>query len=202
MTKIFKRHLQTEWWGYLLIAGLACALWLLAFQVKFTPPRNRTFSVVFAGEGLQTESLRSALEDRLPSVTAQPIEKVNVAAVDLQSGYQDQTLYSLADQADLIIVQEDVISEDKIGFYFDSLKDPEGIVSYTAGAEYYKIGGKIVGVKLYDGSTQNNFSRYYGGEKACWVFFGYKSECLNGVNGTGKAGDDAGLQALAWLLEV
>lgn len=202
MTRRIKRHLHTEWWGYLLIIAISCAVWLVSFQARFTPPRSRTLSVVFAGTGLQTESLKETLQEQLPSLTAQTVEKVNVATVDLQSGYQDQTLYSLADQADLIIIPEGGIGEDKIAFYFDSLTDADGILPYTEGANYCRIDGKIVGVQLYDGSTQNNFSRFYSGSQACWVFFGYKSECLNGLNGMGKAGDDAALQALAWLMEV
>jgi hypothetical protein len=185
---------------YIAIAALACLIWIPSFNAATQPKRNERLSVAFIGEGLDTKALQGALADQIPELSKQPIKQINVANADIDNFYMEQTLYSIADQSDFIILTEDNIRDDTISFYFDSVKKSEILVAFAPDAEYYLIDGAIAGIKIGGGDMNNNFMRFYSGEQQCYCFFGYKSESLKTLNGIGNENQDAALKALEWLL--
>lgn len=138
------------------------------------------------------------IEELLPTISEQNIKAVNISSVTIDGYTKDEVLYSLADQSDLIIFTEGMISDEKLSFYFDVVKNVSLLEQYSNEAEQFLIGEKVLGVKIF-GNGHNNASRFYSGNQTCWIVFGYKSPNLKTLNGVGEDENDAALQILKWL---
>ena len=194
-----KNHLHYEWGGYLLIVILAVIVWIASFNAVLEPSRRERLAVAVIGEGVLTSELEDALERVLPLRTSDKLREITVTQSDMDAAHLDQYLYSIADQADLILVTEGALEAEKIAFYFDAVTSEEALLEATVGAEYYTADGKLLGVCL-TGGGKNCFSAYYERSEPCYVFFGMQSENIGGINGKGDPSDDAGLQAVSWML--
>ena len=194
-------HLQYGWWKYLLIALLSITIWSVVFDVLSAPEKNEKIRITCVGDDFLCDALEEDLWKKLPEITEQRLEKI---AVESPVNGQSTDFYSVmaarAYGADLIIVEESAITE-TFGQSFFMPLPVEELPEALSDRELYVEEGAVYGILLYDGTTPNVFSRFYGGDQRCFVFITHNCVNAAGVMGVGDAQDDAALRLIEYLLE-
>lgn len=200
-----KNHLQFNWWKYLIIMILPIIVWCGIFDALAAPKPNEKVSILFIGEALDSQKLQQELWQVLPQRTEQPLREITVeTALPREAAYQGQlTAWSL--QYDIIIIPKDYMRQFLGQSVFvrltqEMLRQFPAVTPYE---EFIEDGTSLpFGLTLFDGTQQNRFAGCYADNQACYLFISPYSVNFNTLNEAGKAGDDAALQAVLYLLEM
>lgn len=196
-----KRHLQIHWWKYAAVVILSVILWNSLFSALAAPKQTEQINILFVGENLDAEGLRSQLAAVLP----QSIREVAVTTVTFDEASYKNRLSAYSVTNDLIIIEQSHLVENVGQSIFARLTD--GMISCFPDAPVYteqvENGIALVfGFVLYDGETENNFSAYYSGGEKCYVFCSPDSVNFDTLNENGASGNDCAIQTLHYLLEM
>ena len=189
--KKLKTHLYYTWHVYVIVLAMLCSAIYFAHDLLIQPASTEEIRIVFLGSDFDTETLKKELLDILPEYTTQPISSIRASAMSYPEYSADTVLYSVANEADLIITEANAITPEFASFYFYSGFDADLFEN-----EIYYADGVPCGVYL-DGANTKNI---YSGNDRLILFFGYKSPNLSQLNGTGSKENNAALEAAKWLM--
>lgn len=198
MNKEIVNHFQYKWWVYLLAIVLIIVCWFSIFDILAEPKSNERLYITFVGNSFDNTKLQEDLPTVLKDLTSQNIKKIGVEIIDEENVVKrDSLLVTRAmGTTDIFIWEGDLA--DNLDDRYAVLNDSD-ISSLLGDVEYHKIDGKAYAILL--NATQNNFSKYYSGDKQCWLLVSANSVNFGGANGNGNESNDSALQAVKYLLE-
>lgn len=187
------------WWIYVLIAAAVIVFWLWIFDYLAEPAANEKLFISVVGNGVDDKTMNSDLKNELPNLTNQTIKEVSVESIVYESDYTlSNALWARSLDVDIIIITNTAMFNSIGKDYFPAI-DEDRAKAIFGDVEFYKEDGVAYGMLIYDGKTENTFSKYYSKEK-CWVFFTVDGQNTGRLNGKGNAHDDAAIQTVKWLL--
>lgn len=191
--KKLKIHLYYTWNLYLIALIFILAAVYFARDLIVRPADTEQVRICVLGPGVQTGELEDALAEALPGRTSQNISDISVSSTSFSQLDKDSVLFSVANEADLIIAREDQITPEIASFYFYTDFDR----SDFSDSRIYTVEGDACGVYLDGERFQGSCSE----EGDYILFFGYKSPNLGGLNERSESENDAALEAAKWLME-
>ena len=199
--KITAVHVQRNWWKYLLVLVASILIWSIVFDSLAVPSKNEKIRITFLGENLDHEAFEEYVAEILPGLTNQRIEKVDVEnPVDEINNDFYMVLTTRVYGADIIIVEESLLTEDICQAYFVPLP-LETLEKHMPVSEVYVENGQPYGLLLPSGDGAGLFGEFYSGTERCYLFITHTSVNVAGILGTGNEVDDAALKLICHLLE-
>ncbi len=197
------RHIQYSWWCYLLLVLVSVVLWTSVYGILEKPNANQKLTVSYFGEGYDGAALQGEIEQNLSIITDQEIKEVTLDIVketneSLFGSMLQTRLYS----SDIMIFGEGTLTDEFITMSFRPMTT--ALEAYFDGIdiELYSIDGINYGIVLNsEGDSDNNFSKYYSGDKKLIAFFAPYGVNLGGAYGSGNNEDKAAIELLIYLLE-
>lgn len=197
-----RRHLQYNWWKYLLVILLPVIIWLTVFEQMAKPANNERLHVLYVGESLDSQSLQRELTHQLPQMSKQVLQEITVTQVSPAGISYTEYLTARCFDYDLLILSPDWCPEGIGQAVFSRI--PTALLAsfpssdvYTEAVEESDLPYAFV---LPETSPFYSFSSDRG--RPCLLFPSPESVNLDGKNGKGNLGDDAALQAMRYLLGV
>ena len=192
-------HLHYHWWKYVILAMLSIMIWSWVFDTLAKPAKNEKVSIVFFGEGLDSQALHADLSAAKNDLTQQKIRFVDVSQAFADRDHLGQVLMARTYDSDLMILPAELVDHlSAYGFFMPLSDPPKDIPAYTQETDGETV---VYGLEIYSPASQNRFSSYCSGEQTYYVFLSKESVNLAGLNGNGSQTDDAALQILTYLLE-
>lgn len=197
-----RRHLQYNWWKYLLVVLLPIIIWLTVFEQMAKPANNARLHVLYVGEGLDSQSLQQELTHQLSQMSKQALQEITVTQVSPIGISYTEYLTARCFDYDLLILSPDWCPEG-IGQAVFSRIPAALFASFPSSDVYTEVVEKSdlpCAFVLPETSPFYSFSSDRG--RPCLLFPSPESVNLDKKNGKGDLGDDAALQAMRYLLEV
>lgn len=197
-----RRHLQYNWWKYLLAVLLPIIIWLTVFEQMAKPANNARLRVLYVGEGLDSQSLQQELTHQLSQMSKQVLQEITVTQVSPIGISYTEYLTARCFDYDLLILSPDWCPEG-IGQAVFSRIPTALLASFPSSDVYTEVVEESdlpYAFVLPETSPFYSFSSDKG--RPCLLFPSPESVNLDGKNGKGDLGDDAALQAMRYLLEV
>lgn len=200
-----KNIIQSHWGKYLAVILIPIVLWAAIFSVLKKPASNEKLSILFVGSELDSGSLRQTVEQVLPELSDQKLQKITVAqAVPGNMSYFD-FMRSQSFRYDIIIMTQSQFRENTGQSLFPALS--KALQDAFPHAQLYTesttdLGELPYGLILRDGLQKNRFSSFYSGNEICYLFFSPDTVNLAGKNGIGSPSDDCALKIAEYLLET
>lgn len=197
-----RRHLQYNWWKYLLAVLLPIIIWLTVFEQMAKPANNARLRVLYVGEGLDSQSLQQELTHQLSQMSKQVLQEITVTQVSPAGISYTEYLTARCFDYDLLILSPDWCPEG-IGQAVFSRIPTALLASFPSSDVYTEVVEESdlpYAFVLPETSPFYSFSSDKG--RPCLLFPSPESVNLDGKNGKGDLGDDAALQAMRYLLEV
>jgi hypothetical protein len=197
-----RRHLQYNWWKYLLVVLLPIIIWLTVFEQMAKPANNARLHVLYVGKGLDSQSLQQELTHQLTQMSKQVLQEITVTQVSPVGISYTEYLTARCFDYDLLILSPDWCPEG-IGQAVFSRIPPALLDSFPSSDVYTEVVEKSdlpYAFVLPETSPFYSFSSDRG--RPCLLFPSPESVNLDKKNGKGDLGDDAALQAMRYLLEV
>lgn len=195
-----KRHLQYQWWKYLLAVLLPIVIWSVLFDIAGKPKKNERLHILFIGETLDTQALQNDLSGILPQMTSTSLRDITVTQT-LPNGLPvGELLTARQFDADIVILAAEQCPEAVGQNFFSPLTD--AMTEYFSGCTLYAETADNTNLSygfILSGKTK--FASYLTAKTDCILFFSSESVNLGLLNGKGKAEDDAALCAAEFLLE-
>lgn len=197
-----RRHLQYNWWKYLLVVLLPIIIWLTVFEQMAKPANNARLHVLYVGEGLDSQSLQQELTHQLSQMSKQALQEITVTQVSPIGISYTEYLTARCFDYDLLILSPDWCPEG-IGQAVFSRIPAALFASFPSSDVYTEVVEESdlpYAFVLPETSPFYSFSSNKG--KPCLLFPSPESVNLDGKNEEGNLGDDAALQAMRYLLGV
>lgn len=197
-----RRHLQYNWWKYLLVVLLPIIIWLTVFEQMAKPANNARLHVLYVGEGLDSQSLQQELTHQLSQMSKQALQEITVTQVSPIGISYTEYLTARCFDYDLLILSPDWCPEG-IGQAVFSRIPAALFASFPSSDVYTEVVEESdlpYAFVLPETSPFYSFSSNKG--KPCLLFPSPESVNLDGKNENGNLGDDAALQAMRYLLGV
>lgn len=192
-------HLHYHWWKYVLLAVLSIMIWSWVFDSLAKPDKNEKVSIVFFGEGLDSQALHADISAAMDDLTQQKIRFVDISQTFADKNHLGQILMARTYDSDLIILPGELVDHlSAYGFFMPLDHLPKDIPTYTQEKDGETV---VYGLEIHSPTSQNRFSSHCSGEQTYYVFLSKESVNLAGLNGNGSPADDAALQILTYLLE-
>ena len=197
----FIKTLTYSWWKYLLVITLSTFVWQMVFGMMESPDKNEKIRITYIGENLSCEDMETELYRVVDERTDQKIKNITVEnPVNGGSTYYHSLLATRVYGSDFIIIEESSLLETMGETYFSEIPSAK-LEQYIEDVEYYCENGVPYGLLLYDGTTENQFSRYYTGTEKCYLFITHTTVNFADVVENGNATDDAALRILEYFME-
>lgn len=197
-----RRHLQYNWWKYLLAVLLPIIIWLTVFEQMAKPASNARLRVLYVGDGLDPSGFQQELTLQLSELSTQVLQEIAVTQVSPVGISYTEYLTARCFDYDLLILSPDWCPEG-IGQAVFSRIPPALLDSFPSSDVYTEVVEKSdlpYAFVLPETSPFYSFSSDRG--RPCLLFPSPESVNLDKKNGKGDLGDDAALQAMRYLLEV
>lgn len=197
-----RRHLQYNWWKYLLVVLLPIIIWLTVFEQMAKPASNARLRVLYVGDGLDPSGFQQELTLQLSELSTQVLQEIAVTQVSPVGISYTEYLTARCFDYDLLILSPDWCPEG-IGQAVFSRIPPALLDSFPSSDVYTEVVEKSdlpYAFVLPETSPFYSFSSDRG--RPCLLFPSPESVNLDKKNGKGDLGDDAALQAMQYLLEV
>lgn len=197
-----RRHLQYNWWKYLLVVLLPIIIWLTVFEQMAKPANNARLHVLYVGKGLDSQSLQQELTHQLTQMSKQVLQEITVTQVSPTGISYTEYLTARCFDYDLLILSPDWCPEG-IGQAVFSRIPTALLASFPSSDVYTEVVEKSdlpYAFVLPETSPFYSFSSDKG--RPCLLFPSPESVNLDGKNEKGNLGDDAALQAMRYLLGV
>ena len=197
-----RRHLQYNWWKYLLVVLLPVIIWLTVFTQMAKPASNARLRVLYVGDGLDPSGFQQELTLQLSELSTQVLQEIAVTQVSPVGISYTEYLTARCFDYDLLILSPDWCPEG-IGQAVFSRIPPALLDSFPSSDVYTEVVEKSdlpYAFVLPETSPFYSFSSDKG--RPCLLFPSPESVNLDGKNKKGNLGDDAALQAMRYLLEV
>lgn len=197
-----KRHLQYNWWKYLLAILLPLIIWSTVFEQMSKPASNARLRVLYVGDGLDSSEFQQELTLQLSELSTQVLQEITVTQVSPIGISYTEYLTARCFDYDLLILSPDWCPEG-IGQAVFSRILPALLDSFPSSDVYTEVVEKSdlpYAFVLPETSPFYSFSSDRG--RPCLLFPSPESVNLDKKNGNGDLGDDAALQAMRYLLEV
>ena len=197
-----RRHLQYNWWKYLLVVLLPVIIWLTVFTQMAKPASNARLRVLYVGDGLDPSGFQQELTLQLSELSTQVLQEIAVTQVSPVGISYTEYLTARCFDYDLLILSPDWCPEG-IGQAVFSRIPPALLDSFPSSGVYTEVVEKSdlpYAFVLPETSPFYSFSSDKG--RPCLLFPSPESVNLDGKNEKGNLGDDAALQAMRYLLEV
>lgn len=197
-----KRHLQYNWWKYLLAILLPLIIWSTVFEQMSKPANNARLRVLYVGDGLDPSGFQQELTLQLSELSTQVLQEIAVTQVSPVGISYTEYLTARCFDYDLLILSPDWCPEG-IGQAVFSRIPPALLDSFPSSDVYTEVVEKSdlpYAFVLPETSPFYSFSSDRG--RPCLLFPSPESVNLDKKNGKGDLGDDAALQAMRYLLEV
>ena len=197
-----RRHLQYNWWKYLLVVLLPVIIWLTVFTQMAKPASNARLRVLYVGDGLDPSGFQQELTLQLSELSTQVLQEIAVTQVSPVGISYTEYLTARCFDYDLLILSPDWCPEG-IGQAVFSRIPPALLDSFPSSDVYTEVVEKSdlpYAFVLPETSPFYSFSSDKG--RPCLLFPSPESVILDGKNKKGNLGDDAALQAMRYLLEV
>ena len=197
-----KRHLQYNWWKYLLAILLPLIIWSTVFEQMSKPANNARLRVLYVGDGLDPSGFQQELTLQLSELSTQVLQEIAVTQVSPVGISYTEYLTARCFDYDLLILSPDWCPEG-IGQAVFSRIPPALLDSFPSSDVYTEVVEKSdlpYAFVLPETSPFYSFSSDKG--RPCLLFPSPESVNLDGKNEKGNLGDDAALQAMRYLLGV
>lgn len=197
-----RRHLQYNWWKYLLVVLLPVIIWLTVFAQMAKPASNARLHVLYVGDGLDPSGFQQELTLQLSELSTQVLQEIAVTQVSPVGISYTEYLTARCFDYDLLILSPDWCPEG-IGQAVFSRIPPALLDSFPSSDVYTEVVEKSdlpYAFVLPETSPFYSFSSDRG--RPCLLFPSPESVNLDGKNKKGNLGDDAALQAMRYLLGV
>ena len=197
-----RRHLQYNWWKYLLVVLLPVIIWLTVFTQMAKPASNARLRVLYVGDGLDPSGFQQELTLQLSELSTQVLQGIAVTQVSPVGISYTEYLTARCFDYDLLILSPDWCPEG-IGQAVFSRIPPALLDSFPSSDVYTEVVEKSdlpYAFVLPETSPFYSFSSDKG--RPCLLFPSPESVNLDGKNEKGNLGDDAALQAMRYLLGV
>lgn len=197
-----RRHLQYNWWKYLLVVLLPIIIWLTVFEQMAKPASNARLRVLYVGDGLDPSGFQQELTLQLSELSTQVLQEIAVTQVSPVGISYTEYLTARCFDYDLLILSPDWCPEG-IGRAVFSRIPPALLDFFPSSDVYTEVVEKSdlpYAFVLPETSPFYSFSSDRG--RPCLLFPSPESVNLDKKNGKGDLGDDAALQAMRYLLEV
>lgn len=197
-----RRHLQYNWWKYLLVVLLPVIIWLTVFAQMEKPASNARLRVLYVGDGLDPSGFQQELTLQLSELSTQVLQEIAVTQVSPVGISYTEYLTARCFDYDLLILSPDWCPEG-IGQAVFSRIPPALLDSFPSSDVYTEVVEKSdlpYAFVLPETSPFYSFSSDKG--RPCLLFPSPESVNLDGKNEKGNLGDNAALQAMRYLLEV
>ena len=197
-----RRHLQYNWWKYLLVVLLPVIIWLTVFAQMAKPASNTRLRVLYVGDGLDPSGFQQELTLQLSELSTQVLQEIAVTQVSPVGISYTEYLTARCFDYDLLILSPDWCPEG-IGRAVFSRIPTALLSSFPSSDVYTEVVEKSdlpYAFVLPETSPFYSFSSDKG--RPCLLFPSPESVNLDGKNEKGNLGDDAALQAMRYLLEV
>lgn len=102
-----RRHLQYNWWKYLLVVLLPIIIWLTVFEQMAKPANNARLHVLYVGKGLDSQSLQQELTHQLTQMSKQVLQEITVTQVSPVGISYTEYLTARCFDYDLLILSPD-----------------------------------------------------------------------------------------------
>ena len=184
------RHLQYNWWKYVIVISLSVLIWYGVFDALAKPKDNERCRILYVGEHLEQNALQEKIQEQLPRLTDQNLKEIKVTVLPV-SDYQ--LLQARCYDYDILIFEKPYLQEHTgqwvAGEAFDPALSDDGISWYTE-----SVDGKTVpfGVFLPEESL---FFRFYSGTEPCVLMVSPHSVNLGDTDG-----QDAAKKVVEYLL--
>lgn len=197
-----KRHLQYNWWKYLLAILLPLIIWSTVFEQMSKPANNARLRVLYVGDGLDPSGFQQELTLQLSELSTQVLQEIAVTQVSPVGISYTEYLTARCFDYDLLILSPDWCPEGIGQAVFSRI--PSALLdSFPSSDVYTEVVEKSdlpYAFVLPETSPFYSFSSDKG--RPCLLFPSPESVNLDKKNGKGDLGDDAALQAMRYLLEV
>ena len=197
-----KRHLQYNWWKYLLVILLPVIIWSTVFEQMEKPASNARLRVLYVGDGLDSPGFQQELTLQLSELSTQVLQEITVTQVSPVGISYTEYLTARCFDYDLLILSPDWCPEG-IGQAVFSRIPTALLASFPSSEVYTEVVEESdlpYAFVLPETSPFYSFSSDKG--RPCLLFPSPESVNLGGKNGKGDLGDDAALQAMRYLLGV
>lgn len=197
-----RRHLQYNWWKYLLVVLLPVIIWLTVFAQMAKPASNARLRVLYVGDGLDPSGFQQELTLQLSELSTQVLQEIAVTQVSPVGISYTEYLTARCFDYDLLILSPDWCPEG-IGQAVFSRIPPALLGSFPSSDVYTEVVEKSdlpYAFVLPETSPFYSFSSDRG--RPCLLFPSPESVNLDGKNKKGNLGDDAALQAMRYLSGV
>ena len=197
-----KRHLQYNWWKYLLVILLPVIIWSTVFEQMAKPASNARLRVLYVGNELDSSGFQQELTLQLSELSTQVLQEITVTQVSPVGISYTEYLTARCFDYDLLILSPDWCPEG-IGQAVFSRIPTALLASFPSSDVYTEVVEESdlpYAFVLPETSPFYSFSSDKG--RPCLLFPSPESVNLDGKNGKGDLGDDAALQAMRYLLEV
>ncbi len=182
---MLEKHLQYNWWKYLLILLISTFVWCSVFTALAQPADNERLRILFVGDGLDCRALERDIDQLLPTLTEQYVLQIKVTQTMLQGQEAFRILEARTYEYDIIIISQSCMQEN-MGALFSGAET-------NVSCQYFK------GVILEPGT--GGFSSYYAGTEVCYLFPSPHCVNLDTRNGLGEPGDDCALKIMEYLTD-
>ena len=197
-----KRHLQYNWWKYLLAILLPLIIWSTVFEQMSKPANNARLRVLYVGDGLDPSGFQQELTLQLSELSTQVLQEIAVTQVSPVGISYTEYLTARCFDYDLLILSPDWCPEGIGQAVFSRI--PSALLdSFPSSDVYTEVVEKSdlpYAFVLPETSPFYSFSSDKG--RPCLLFPSPESVNLDKKNGKVDLGDDAALQAMRYLLEV
>lgn len=197
-----KRHLQYNWWKYLLAILLPLIIWSTVFEQMSKPANNARLRVLYVGDGLGPSGFQQELTLQLSELSTQVLQEIAVTQVSPVGISYTEYLTARCFDYDLLILSPNWCPEGIGQAVFSRI--PSALLdSFPSSDVYTEVVEKSdlpYAFVLPETSPFYSFSSDKG--RPCLLFPSPESVNLDKKNGKGDLGDDAALQAMRYLLEV
>ena len=198
-----RNHLQYNWWKYLAIVLIPITLWCTIFSTLKAPQPDERVNILYIGSHLDAGSLQSQLTTALPNLTEQPLRSVTVTVADGK-----ELSYSTLDvrcfDYDILIFEESSMPENVGQAVFVRLTD--SLLEQLPHTAAYQEAVSDAGILTYGfqitPAGKTRFNACYSGSQCCYLFISPRSVNFDTLNENGRPGNDGGLKAVQYLLEI
>ena len=197
-----KRHLQYNWWKYLLVILLPVIIWSTVFEQMAKPASNASLRVLYVGDGLDSSGFQQELTLQLSELSTQLLQEITVTQVSPVGISYTEYLTARCFDYDLLILSPDWCPEGIGQAVFSRI--PTALLASFPSSDVYTevVEESDLPYAFVLPETSSFYSFSSDKERPCLLFPSPESVNLDEKNGKGNPGDDAAFQAMRYLLEV
>lgn len=197
-----KRHLQYNWWKYLLVILLPVIIWSTVFEQMAKPASNARLRVLYVGDELDSSGFQQELTLQLSELSTQLLQEITITQVSPVGISYTEYLTARCFDYDLLILSPDWCPEGIGQAVFSRI--PTALLASFPSSDVYTevVEESDLPYAFVLPETSSFYSFSSDKERPCLLFPSPESVNLDEKNGKGNPGDDAAFQAMRYLLEV